>query len=144
MTTEWSIHRADEPSRLVANSHLFDRPVTQEGAASFLSRPGHVLLLALSADGRGIGFVSGVEMQHPDKSPEMFVYELGVDDGWRRRGIATALLTALGAEARRRGCAGMWTGTEKDNVAALATYERIGAVIDEASVFITWEELPAE
>lgn len=142
--TGWSVRIADEPSQLVANSHLFDRPVSEEGAAGFLRRPGHVLLLALSADGRGIGFVSGVEMQHPDKDPEMFVYELGVDDAWRHRGVATALLRALGAEARRRGCAGMWTGTEKDNAAALATYEGLGAVVDDASVFITWDEAPAD
>ncbi|WP_235511490.1 N-acetyltransferase [Agromyces sp. Root81] len=79
---------------------------------------------ATGPDGAGVGFVSGVEMRHPDKDAEMFVYELGVDEAWRRRGIAKALLLALRDVAVQLGCRGMWTGTERDNAAALATYRR--------------------
>ncbi|MDJ1370516.1 N-acetyltransferase [Gulosibacter molinativorax] len=132
---------ADDPATLVANSALFDHQVSAEGAADFLSRPGHILFLALSPDGEGVGFVSGVEMRHPDKQPEMFVYELGVDKDWRRRGVAKALLGALRGEARSRGCTGMWTGTEAANGPAIATYQSMGATVDTASVFITWDKL---
>ena len=31
-------------------------------------------------DARPVGFVSGVEMTHPDKDTEMFLYELAVDE----------------------------------------------------------------
>lgn len=132
---------AEQPAQLVANSALFDNPVSEEGAADFLKRPGHILFLALAPDGEGVGFVSGVEMRHPDKSAEMFVYELGVADGWRRRGVAKALLRAIRDEARSRGCTGMWTGTEADNGPAIATYRSMGAAVDTESVFITWDEL---
>jgi len=54
-----------------------------------------------------IGFVSGVELTHPDKGSEMFLYELGVDAAARRRGVGRALVEALRALARRRGCYGM-------------------------------------
>lgn len=139
----WTIELVVEPSVLVANSHLFDHPVTLAGAADFLDRPGHLILLARQPGGAGIGFVSGVDMRHPDKPPEMFVYELGVDEGWRRRGVASALLVALRDEAVRRGCRGMWTGADADNGAALATYEAMGAEIDRESVFITWDDVTA-
>ncbi|BBG00913.1 MULTISPECIES: GNAT family N-acetyltransferase [Pseudonocardia] len=138
----WTVERVDEPALLVENSFLFDHPVRPAGAQDFLRRAGHVLLLARVADGSGIGFVSGIEMRHPDGDPEMFVYELAVDARWRRRGVAAALLRALGEEALRRGCAGMWTGTERDNVAALATYRSLGADIDDRSVFVTWDSCP--
>ena len=139
--SEWTIAAVDDSAVLVRASNLFDNPVSPEGAEDFLRRPGHVLLMATSRDGEGIGFVSGVEMRHPDKDPEMFIYELGVDEVWRRRGVAKALLLALRDEAVQRGCRSMWTGTEADNEAALATYRSLGAAVDDRSVFITWDHL---
>ena len=44
---------------------------------------------------RPVGMISGVETTHPDKGTEMFLYELGVDEDARRRGVATALVNAL-------------------------------------------------
>ena len=55
--SEWTISAVDDPAVLVRASHLFDQPVSPEGAEDFLRRPGHVLLLATSQDGEGIGFV---------------------------------------------------------------------------------------
>lgn len=140
--SSWLIELVEDPAVLVDSSDLFDHPVTMDGAEDFLDRQGHVLLLARASDGRGIGFVSGVEMRHPDKYAEMFVYELGVDERWRRRGVATALLQALREQAHRRGCRGMWTGTERYNDSALATYRSLGATVDDGSVFITWDDEP--
>lgn len=139
----WRIVRVEDPARIVANSDLFDAPVTSSGATDFLRRPGHLMFLAESGDGQGIGFVTGVEMRHPDKGAEMFVYELGVEEEWQRKGVARALLHALRAEGLRRGCVAMCTGTESDNAAAIATYRSVGAVVDDRSVFITWDDLDA-
>ena len=85
-----------------------------------------------------MGFVSGVEVTHPDKGTEMFLYELGVDEQYRRQGIARALVVALAGIAIDNGCYGMWVGTEHDNVAALATYRSAGAGPPEPSVTLTW------
>ena len=65
------------------------------GRPRFLVTPGHHLLLAFTDDGEPAGFVSGVEMVHPDKGVEMFVYELGTDEAHRRHGVASALLAEL-------------------------------------------------
>ena len=127
----------DEGERVVAASALFDGPASAAGAAAFLASPGHHLLFA-RLDGRDVGFVSGVETTHPDKGTEMFLYELGVDESARGRGVGTALVAALGALARQQGCYGMWVSTEVDNEAALATYRAAGAGIPEPGVVLTW------
>jgi ribosomal protein S18 acetylase RimI-like enzyme len=127
----------EDATALVAASHLFDSPVSAEGAAAFLRRPGHIALLALDDAGTPVGFVTGVETCHPDKGVEMFAYELGVDESARRRGVARALLDRLAEIARARGCYALWTATEGDNVAALATYRSIGAELDDTTVSVT-------
>ncbi len=126
----------------MAASPLFDGPVTPELARLFLRRPGHHLLLAENDGGTAVGFVSGVETTHPDKGTEMFLYELGVDESWRRRGVASRLIGALADIARERGCYGMWTGTESDNDAALATYRATGADIEPGTTIVVYRFRP--
>ena len=122
---------------LVAASHLFDRPVEASGAREFLSRQGHHCLVAF-VDGGAVGFVTGVEMVHPDKRPEMLLYELGVDESARRRGVGSALVTALRDLARDLGLRGMWVLTDAANDAALATYRRTGATDAGQSTMLEW------
>src|SRR5213592_3759274 len=102
---------------VVAASALFDEPATREWATRFLADPNHYVCIAYE-ENEPAGFVSGVEMTHPDKGTEMFLYELGVAERARGRGVGRALVGALADLARKRGCYGMWTATETDNVAA--------------------------
>ncbi|MBD3576855.1 MULTISPECIES: GNAT family N-acetyltransferase [Streptomyces] len=120
------ILRATTVAELQAAEGLFDGPAPLGRCERFLSAPGHVMLIAY-VDGVPAGMVSGVEMSHPDKGTEMCLYELSVDEGYRRRGIGRALTEALAAEARDRGCYGMWVGVDTGNEAALATYASAGA-----------------
>jgi ribosomal protein S18 acetylase RimI-like enzyme len=118
-------------------AHLFDHPPDPSATSRFLASPGHHLLVAYE-DGDPAGFVSGVEMTHPDKGTEMFVYELGVDERHQRQGIGRALLEGLAEVARQRGCYGMWTLTEGANAGALATYRAAGADEETAHVMLAW------
>ena len=77
-------------------------------------------------------------MTHPDKGTEMFLYELAVDEAWRRRGIGTGLVEALAETARAAGCYGMWVVTDEDNAAARATYEGRGARPESGQVVEVW------
>ncbi|MEU8773940.1 GNAT family N-acetyltransferase [Streptomyces sp. NPDC048606] len=120
------IRPARTPAELQAAEALFDGPARPEWSARFLDSPGHLMLIAY-VDGEPAGMVSGVEMTHPDKGTEMCLYELSVDEAYRRRGIGRALTLALADEARARGCYGMWVGVDTDNEAALATYGAAGA-----------------
>lgn len=127
----------NDVARVVAASPLFDRPVLEEWASRFLAHDDHHLLIA-SVDGVDAGFVSGVETTHPDKGTELFLYELGVDESHRGRGIGRALVTALRDLAIARGCYGMWVGADYGNTAALATYRSAGASAPEPSVTLAW------
>ena len=64
--------------------------------------------------------ITGVEMTHPDKGTEMFLYELGVDENHRGRGLGRDLVAAFRDAGAQRGCYGMWVLTDDDNAAATA------------------------
>jgi ribosomal protein S18 acetylase RimI-like enzyme len=83
--------------------------------------------------------ISGVEMTHPDKGTEMFIYELAVLPVARLQGIGTRLVTELAGIARRNGCYGMWVGTETGNDAGLATYRRAGATDEAKFTLLNWD-----
>ena len=127
-----------DAGKVMEAGELFDHAPQPDATARFLAEHGHHLLVAY--DGAvPIGFISGVETVHPDKGTEMFLYELGVAESHRRRGVARALIERLATIARGAGCYGMWVATDDENVAALATYEGAGAKRDkERAVILTW------
>ena len=128
----------DEEAVLAAGK-LFDEPPQRDATRRFLATDNHHLLIAYDGAGEPLGFVSGVETTHPDKGTEMFLYELGVDEPARRRGVGRALVEALAALARERGCYGMWTGTEDTNDAALATYRSAGGTASAGTLILDWD-----
>ncbi len=124
--------------KVLGAAHLFDDPVDTDATKAYLADPRHHLLIA-SVDGTPAGFVTGIELLHPDKErPEMFIYELGVDERFRRRGVATALLEHLLEIRAERGCREMFVLTDEDNVAAMATYRKAGAMREPDSVLWLW------
>ena len=134
----------DDVDAVVAAGHLFDGPAVPEATRRFLGEPTAHLCVAY-VDGVPAGFVSGVETTHPDKGTEVLLYELGVDEPFRRRGIGTALVRALAGRARERGCYGMWVLTDGDNAAAVATYRAAGGAEPDPQVLIDWTfDAPAE
>ncbi|MFE4450267.1 GNAT family N-acetyltransferase [Streptomyces sp. NPDC056796] len=132
------IRPATTTAELLAAAPLYDAPPRPGWAARFLAADGHLMLIAYAGDVPA-GFVSGIEMLHPDKGTEMCLYELCVDERYRRRGIGRALTEALAAEARARGCYDMWVGVERGNEAALAAYRSAGAADDGVFAMLTWE-----
>lgn len=117
---------------------LFDRPPDPAATARFLADPRHHLFMAFVGP-EAVGFVSGLEMTHPDKGTEMFLYELAMAPAFRRRGLGSRLVGELAALARDRGCYGMWVLTDDANAAALRTYERAGGRRDVATRMLVWE-----
>ncbi|MGD3108671.1 GNAT family N-acetyltransferase [Streptomyces sp. YGL11-2] len=131
------IRRITQVEAVNAAGHLFDTAPGQEATERFLGDERHHLLIAY-VDDVPAGMVTGVEMTHPDKGTEMFLYELGVDESFRGRGIGRALVSALADLTRERGCYGVWTITDEDNTAALATYSRAGGVREAGQVVLNW------
>ena len=131
------VRRITDVQTIRAAEHLFDHPIDEQAATRFLATDGHHLLLAF-ADGRPVGMISGVELTHPDKGTEMFLYELGVDEPHRRRGVGSRLVRELAALAQSRGCYGMWVLTDRGNDAARATYRRAGGIREDDQAMLAW------
>ncbi len=127
----------DDLERVLGAPHLFDEPPSAAWTDTFLNAEGHHLLVAV-LDGADVGFVTGVEMTHPDKGTEMFLYELGVDESARGQGAGKALVAALRDLAEERGCYSMWVLTDDDNHAALRTYQSAGGGEPEPQVLLDW------
>jgi len=117
---------------------LFDDRPDPAATRRFLAEPTHHLLVAYDA-GAPLGFVTGVELTHPDKGTEMFLYELGVDEAARGRGLGRTLVRALADVAREAGCYDMWVLADADNAAARATYARAGGREASEPVLVEWE-----
>jgi aminoglycoside 3-N-acetyltransferase I len=133
------VDRVTDADVLARGADLFDELPRPGPTSRFLSSADHHLLFAWDDADRAVGFISGVEVTHPDKGTEMFLYELGVSESARGQGVATGLVRALEIVAKDAGCYGMWVACESDNLGALATYRRADAT-DEANVtMFSWE-----
>jgi ribosomal protein S18 acetylase RimI-like enzyme len=132
----------DDADKVSEAAELFDNEPSPQATSRFVTDPNHHLLIAYD-DGVPVGFVSGVEVTHPDKGTEMFLYELGVAEDHRRRGVGRNLVERLAGIASDRDCYGMWVLTDAANTAALATYERAGANREgDPQVMLSWRFSP--
>jgi len=138
------IERIADAAAVHRAADLFDSPPVTAATERFLADPTHHLLIAYDTGDRAVGMISGVEMTHPDKGTEMFIYELGVAPTARLQGVATELVRQLATLARERGCYGMWDGTEPDNAAGQATYRKAGATEEAPFLLLSWDLTTAE
>ena len=111
---------------------IFDNRVAPENCAEFLNDPRHHLAIAL-VDGEIVGMASGVHYIHPDKRPEMFINEAGVDPARQGKGIGRKLIAKLCDHAKYLACASAWVLTEPGNTAANKAYAAAGGNRDEES-----------
>ena len=117
---------------------VFDGPIDYAQLEAFIADPRHFMILAVRGD-TVIGMLSAVEYLHPDKAPQMWINEVGVAPGHRRRGIGRRLVELMLNIARTRGCTGAWLGTEPDNTAARRCYDGVpNGKPAEAFLFYEW------
>lgn len=113
---------------------VFDAPIEPQKLATYLAQPGHLMVLAVT-DGEVVGQARGIVHRHPDLPTELYIDNLGVTPDRRRERLATRMLDELVAWGRELGCEEAWVGTEPDNTAARALYDRRGA---EAETFVMY------
>lgn len=103
---------------------VFDHPVDPRLTREFLGDLRHHLAVAIDA-GVVVGMASAVHYIHPDKPPELWINEVGVAPTHVRRGLGTALLSALFERGRSLGCREAWVLTEHDNAEAIEFYSSL-------------------
>ncbi len=89
--------------------------------------------------GKVVGMCSAFIYIHPDKPWQMFINEVGVDEGYRRKGIGRKLLDAMVNLARERGYAYAWLGTASDNVEGQALFGSASDPDDNPQSFLLYE-----
>lgn len=121
---------------LLAAAPLLDRPPHPEAARAFLADERNYFLLA-TVDGAPAGFIRAHALaQFDTPCPQFFLYEIGVDPAFRRRGIARALIDTLHDHARALGAEEDFVMTNPSNGPALALYRATGGVQDEEEAIV--------
>lgn len=121
------IVRVDASNRRVLENvaDVFDEAINFAFVDAYLAAPNHIMLVAID-EGLVVGQIRGVVHVHPDRLAELYVDNVGVDDAYQRRGIATGLLAELREVAGAMGAEDMWVATEADNAGAIGFYRSVG------------------
>ena len=117
--------RGDEAVLTHLAQGVFDHAVDHDRSVEFLNDSRHHLAVAIEA-GSVVGFASAVHYVHPDKSPELWINEVGVAPTHRGQGLAAKLLQALFKVGRGVGCTEAWVLTDRSNAAAMRLYASLG------------------
>jgi aminoglycoside 3-N-acetyltransferase I len=95
----------------------------------FLASDTH-LFLAASMDGSWAGFAYAYELPRPDGSSMLFLYSIDVSSAYRRRGVATAMLSYLRDVVDERHMKELFVIANRSNDAAMAFYRATGGVVE--------------
>jgi len=94
----------------------------------FLENDDNALFVAIE-DKTPVGFLTAHRLQRFDsRKAEVLLYEIGVHEDHRRKGIGKALIEAVKQWAKEVGADEVWVLTEKDNIPAMKMYQSAGGV----------------
>jgi aminoglycoside 3-N-acetyltransferase I len=85
--------------------------------------------IAIAAIGHGLvvgGLAAYVLNKFEQARSEVYIYDLAVEEGSRRQGIATALIRAVQKEASARGAWVVFVQADREDEAAVALYTKLG------------------
>jgi GNAT superfamily N-acetyltransferase len=120
---------------------LFDEGMSwdAEQGQQFLAHPDTLLLVA-RWDGKACGFLSAYRLQRFDRRrAEVLLYEIGVEEPFRRRGVGRALVEEAKRWAAGVGADELWVLTEDDNAPARALYAATGGREERGLTMFTYD-----
>jgi aminoglycoside 3-N-acetyltransferase I len=83
--------------------------------------------IAAVEDGHVVGGLAAYELpKFEQERSEIYIYDLAVTEGHRRRGIATALIQALQNIAAERGAWVIFVQADRGDEPAIALYSKLG------------------
>ncbi len=103
-----------------------EAPPTDAYLAERLADPSFAVLVA-TTDGEVIGGLAAYVLRKFERArSEIYIYDLAVDAGHRRRGVATALIRALAPLVRETGAHVVFVQADPGDGPAIALYESLG------------------
>lgn len=104
-----------------------EAPPSDSYLLGLLTKEHIVVLVALVAE-QVVGGLVAYELDKFERQRrELYIYDLAVASGYRRRGIATALIERLQEIAVRRAAWVVYVQADYGDDAAIALYEKVGA-----------------
>ena len=112
----------------------FEEPETYLGnqpndayLADLLGKP-HFIAIVATVDEAVVGGLAAYQLDKFEQDRrEIYIYDLADDKAHRRKGIATAVINALRAEAGRRDAYVIFVQADLVDAPAIALYEKLGA-----------------
>jgi aminoglycoside 3-N-acetyltransferase I len=87
----------------------------------------HVISLVALSEGQVIGGLVAYELDKLEQErSEIYIYDLAVDDAFRRQGVATALIRYLSEIATSRGAWVIYVQADYGDEPAIALYTKLG------------------
>ncbi len=131
--TETDFGLCNQASKLLCESET-----TVEHFKQFLVQG--YLLVALDQQ-TPVGFLSAYRLPlFQNKVTELFIYEVEVDENYRRQGVGSMMLKYILELAKKEGLECPWVLTNKSNPTAVKFYESLGGKIAEGDeLMIEWK-----
>lgn len=101
-------------------------PPTDEYLERWLASDGNIALVACSGETVAGGLVAYVLEKFERARREIYIYDLAVDESYRRRGIATALIRRLQEIAAGLAAWVIFVQADYSDDPAIALYEKLG------------------
>jgi aminoglycoside 3-N-acetyltransferase I len=106
--------------------HYDHHKPTTEYLSGLLRNPMFVAISA-SDGGRVVGGLAGYILPKFEQArSELYIYDLAVDEAFRRRGVATRLIEAAQVLARDRGAWVVYVQADPEDEPAVALYTKLG------------------
>ncbi len=109
--------------------------VSNEYMKEMLSRNDFHVLVARSGESILGGLTAYELKKYKNETTEMFLYEIGVEEVHRRKGVAAKLIDGLKQICRQKGISEIFVITEMDNEPAKKLYEKSGGEFEETAIY---------
>ena len=130
---------AGDERRLQELCRRFKQRVPSDEEATRLLVRDDIHIWVAEEDGELAGFTYAYILLRIDGDRSVFLYELDVDERFRRRGIGRALVDEARKLAEREGVLKMWVDTSYDSEPAKRTYAAAGGTpSDEPTLTYGW------
>lgn len=111
----------------IPRAHYLERLLKQDNFHAFVA----------TFNNEVIGGITAYEMpMFTEETTELFLYEIGVREPHRQKGIARRLINALKEICHTKNITFIYVGTDKDNEAAKKLYTATGGKMEEIAWFV--------
>ena len=125
---------AGDLDKVLSMNRTFREGFAEAAAAKAFLEDASCWLWAAVSDGAVIGFAYGRTLLRLDGAkPSLYIHEVGVAEGFQRRGVGFAMLSAMMDACRDSGVGKCFLFCDRKNAGANALYRKLGGEVSQDS-----------